>query len=75
MLLITSARLGKMFGCRPVYLTGSGVFTVASLVSGIVASALCLIAIAACSVTLSLSGVVAQTLGGALVSANVFGRS
>ncbi|HEY5349607.1 MAG TPA: MFS transporter [Candidatus Lustribacter sp.] len=107
MLLITSARLGKMFGCRPVYLIGLAVFTTASLFSGLAPNALALIgsriaqgvgsalmvaqvltsiqlhftgparprAIAAYTVSLSLSGVAAQFLGGLIVTANLFGSS
>jgi MFS family permease len=107
MLLITSARLGKMFGCRPLYLIGLTTFTFASLLSGVAQSPLWLIlsrvaqgvgsalmvaqvltsiqlhfrgaarprAIAAYTVSLSLSGVVAQGLGGLLVTANLFGTA
>jgi MFS family permease len=107
MLLITSARLGKMYGCRLLYLAGLAIFTLASLLSGIAQNPLWLIssrvaqgvgsalmvaqvltsiqlhfrgaarprAIAGYTVSLSLSGVVAQGLGGVLVTANLFGTA
>jgi MFS family permease len=43
MLLITGARLGDMYGYRPLFISGLGVFTLASLACGLAPSAIVLI--------------------------------
>jgi MFS family permease len=105
MLLITSARLGALYGYRRLFLTGLVVFTLASLGCGLAPDVRTLIvarivqgigaafmvaqvisgiqrtltgnartrAIGAYTLTLSLSAVIGQVLGGVLITANVFG--
>ena len=107
MLLITSARLGTLYGYRRLFIAGLSVFTVASLACGLAPNATTLIiarivqgvgaslmvaqvitgiqrmftgkerggAIGAYTITLSLSAVLGQILGGVLVTANLFGTA
>ena len=105
MLLITSARMGTLYGYRRMFLIGLAAFTLASLACGLAPSVNALIgariaqgagasllvaqvlsgiqrafggatrtrAIGAYTLTLSLSAVVGQILGGLLITLNIFG--
>lgn len=107
MLFVAAARLGQRFGLRLLFVTGSAVFTLASLACALAPTATALIAsrlvqgigaalmiaqvmtgiqqttsgparvraMGAYTMTLSVSAVIGQALGGVLVTADILGTS